>query len=190
MEMSFCTREELQALGLKKIGTNVLISKKASIYGAEKIIIGSNVRIDDFCILSGKVIIGNYVHIAAYSALYAGKTGITMKDFSGLSSRCVIYAESDDYSGNHLTNPTVGEKYLNIIKGEVVLNKHVIIGTGTCVMPFVEIGEGSAVGGMSLVNKSLDEWSIYAGIPCKKLRNRNRNILKEEQKFMMDQVGV
>lgn len=34
--------------------------------------IGSNVRIDDFCILSGRLEFGSYVHIAAYSALYGG----------------------------------------------------------------------------------------------------------------------
>ena len=38
-----------------------------------------------------------------------------MKDFSGISSRCTIYAESDDYSGKFLTNPTVPDEYLLII---------------------------------------------------------------------------
>ena len=69
---SFYSNEELKQLGLKSFGKNVLISKKCSIYGADKISIGNNVRIDDFCILSGKIVIGNYVHISAYSALYAG----------------------------------------------------------------------------------------------------------------------
>ena len=60
---SFYSDEELKKIRFKSLGENVLISKKASIYSPEKIIIGNNVRIDDFCILSGNIQIGNHVHI-------------------------------------------------------------------------------------------------------------------------------
>ena len=52
---SFYSPEELKSLELKEYGENVLISRKCSIYGAENIRLGSHVRIDDFCVLSGKV---------------------------------------------------------------------------------------------------------------------------------------
>lgn len=178
---SFYSREELEKIGFNSIGTNVLISKKASLYGVEQMKIGNNVRIDDFCILSGKISLGNYIHIAAYSGLFGGNAGIEMKDFSGLSSRCVIYAESDDYSGNSLTNPMVPSKFRTISGGKVILGKHVIIGTGTSVMPGVEIGNGVSVGSMSLVNKSLSDWGIYVGIPCKRIKDRSRNVLELEK---------
>lgn len=45
---------------------DLLQCKKASIYSAQKISIGNNVRIDDFVILSGRILIGNYVHIQEY----------------------------------------------------------------------------------------------------------------------------
>ncbi|MDD6339492.1 MAG: acyltransferase [Butyrivibrio sp.] len=186
MATSFYSEEELKSIGFKKIGSNVLISKKASIYGASKMVIGNNVRVDDFCVLSGNITLGNYIHIAVYSALFGGNAGITMEDFSGLSSKCVIYAESDDYSGEKLTNPTVPEEYLGIISEEVVLKKHVIIGSGTTILPGVNIGTGTAVGSMSLVNKSLEEWGIYAGIPCKRKKDRSKNLLELEQKMKKD----
>ena len=66
---SFYSQEELQSMGFKELGANVLVSRKASIYGAEKISLGNNVRVDDFSILSGRIEIGNHVHIAAYVAL-------------------------------------------------------------------------------------------------------------------------
>ena len=69
---SFYSPEELKSLGLKEYGENVLISRKCSSYGAENIRLGSHVRIDDFCVLSGKVELGNYVHIAASCLLYGG----------------------------------------------------------------------------------------------------------------------
>ena len=55
---SFYSQEELMKIGFLSVGKNVLISKKASIYNPSVISIGNNVRIDDFCILSGKVTIG------------------------------------------------------------------------------------------------------------------------------------
>lgn len=181
---SFYSREELKQLGFKQLGKNVLISRKASIYGAEKMSIGNNVRIDDFCILSGKIVIGDFVHIAAYSALFGGSEGIELKNFSGLSSRCVIYASSDDYSGEFLTNPTIPDKYTNVINKKVVLEKHVIIGTGSSIMPGVIVGEGSAVGSMSLVNKPLQSWGIYCGVPCRKVKDRSMTLLDIEKEFI------
>ena len=126
---TFYSEEELKNLGLKGYGKNVLISRNALLYNPEKLEVGNNVRIDDFTTISGNVTIGDYVHIAQFCGLYGGEAGITMKDFSGLSSRVVIYATSNDYSGNSLTNPTVPEKYKPTDKNmPVVLGKHVIVG--------------------------------------------------------------
>lgn len=183
---SFYTRNELNNLGLNKLGNNVLISRKCSIYGADCISIGDNVRIDDFCILSGQITIGNQVHIAASVLLFAGKSGIILEDFTGISSRSVVYAESDDYSGISLTNPTVPDEYRTIIGNPVVLKKHVLVGTGCTILPGVTIGEGSSVGSMSLVNKSLDSWGIFIGIPCKKIKDREKKLLVLEQQYYND----
>ena len=65
---SFYTEEELKGLGFRHIGNGVCISRKASIYGAQNISLGDHVRIDDFCILSGRIEIGSYVHVAAATA--------------------------------------------------------------------------------------------------------------------------
>lgn len=186
---SFYSTEELEQLGLKKYGTNVLISKKASLYGTESISIGNDVRIDDFCILSGKIELQNNIHIAAYSALFAGEKEIVMKDYTCLSSRCVIYAKTDDFSGEALTNPMIPDKYRKVTEGKVTLERHVLIGTGTTILPSVLIGEGTAVGSMSLVNRSLEPWGIYVGCPCKRIKERKRNLL-EIEKRMMNEKGL
>ena len=66
MENSFYTEAELERIGFASIGKNVLLSRKVSVYSASTISIGNNVRIDDFCILSGSISIGSFVHISAY----------------------------------------------------------------------------------------------------------------------------
>ena len=180
---SFYTENELKNIGFKYFGKNVLISKNACIYGANNISIGDNVRIDDFCILSGNIKLGNYIHISAATLLFGGKNGIEISDFCSVSSRCAIYADTDDYSGMAMANPMVPEECRNVVGGKVLLKKHVLIGTGCTVLPNLIINEGVSVGCMSLINKSLEEWGIYIGIPCKKLKSREKNILELEKRL-------
>ncbi|WP_461602297.1 acyltransferase [Aeromonas rivipollensis] len=180
--MTFLTKQQLNKIGFAALGSNVLISDKASIYGASDIRIGDNVRIDDFCVLSaglGGIEIGNYVHIAVYSALIgAGK--ITISDFSNISSKVAIYSSNDDYSGEYMTNPMVPKEYTNVTHADVNIGKHVIIGSGSVVLPGVTLYEGVAIGALSLVTKDCDAFSIYIGTPAKKLKNRKINLLEKE----------
>lgn len=180
---SFLDEHELRRIGFAQMGKNVLISRKASIYSASQIEIGNNVRIDDFCILSGKISIGDYIHIAAYSALYGGNYGIEIHDFSNISSKNSIYAVSDDYSGASMTNPMIPDKYKKIYGEKVVIAKHVIVGSGCVILPGVVLGEGSSFGAMTLINRSSEPWSINAGIPFKKIKARSKEILKLEEQF-------
>lgn len=186
---SFYNKEELLRLGFALVGKNVLLSKKTSIYSPDKIVIGNNVRIDDYCILSGKINIGNFVHIAAYTALYGAEAGIYIGDFANISSRIVIYAINDDYSGETLTNPMIPEKYKNVESKCVNIKKHVIIGTGSTVLPGVTLEEGSCFGAMSLIYDSSEPWSMYVGIPVRKIKPRSRNLLKLEESFMEENNG-
>lgn len=181
---SFYSQEELKKIGFKSLGQNILISRKASVYGAKNISIGNNVRIDDFCILSGKITLGNHIHISAYSSIFAGNAGVEFKDFVTFSSRCVVYAVSDDYSGKYMTNPMLPDKYINVIEKKVVLNKHCIVGTNSTILPGVELAEGVSIGAMSLVNKSLPAWGIYVGIPVKKIKERSKQLLELEKEFL------
>jgi acetyltransferase-like isoleucine patch superfamily enzyme len=176
MISSFCSRKELKSIGLKNFGSNVLISRKASIYNPSTIELGSYVRIDDFCILSGIIKIGSHVHISAYSALY-GKYGIELEDFSGLSPRCTIFSASDDFGGDYLIGPMVDSKYTNVIGGKVILKKYSQIGAGCVVLPNITIGEGVAVGAMSLVTRDLEDWTIFLGIPARFHKKRSKKVL-------------
>ena len=64
-EHSLPPRDEQGYLDWKAFGENVLISRKASLYSPQTISLGNKVRIDEFCILSGLIEIGNFVHISA-----------------------------------------------------------------------------------------------------------------------------
>jgi galactoside O-acetyltransferase len=185
---SFYSEKELRQFRFRSIGKNVFIKKNVGLYFIENICIGNNVRIDDNVIIvasnkKNPVMIGNYIHIASNCYL-AGSDGIDMMDFTTLAPGVLIFSGSDDYSGKKLTNPMVGNPYVEGKSGKVTLCKHVIIGAGSVVLPDVTIKQGSSVGALSLVHKDLNPWGVYAGIPAKKIKSRHKNILKLEKKFL------
>jgi len=191
----YYTEDDLKDAGFKSIGKNVRIAKNNTIIGLENITIGNNVRIDGECAIiaagEGWLNIGSHIHIGGWCYLSAGD-GIKMEDFTGLSQGVRIYSRTDDYSGKYLTNPTVPEKYIGITRGAVVLGRHVIVGSGTVILPKITIGEGSSVGALSLVTKDLDPWGVYFGSPAKRLKARSKRLLEleEELKKELAQQGA
>lgn len=177
MRTSFYTEQELSQLGLKSYGENVRISRYAQIYSPEKISIGDNVRIDDFCILSGRITIGSHIHIAAYCAMYGSDYGIVMEDYIGLSARATIYAAMDDFSGDYLIGPIHEDEYTNVTGGMVRICAYSQIGAGALIFPNLIVGEGAVLGAMSMAKQSLEPWSIYVGVPAKRIKNRSKGLL-------------
>jgi len=179
----YYTNKELKELGFKSLGRNVLISRTCRIYTPDQISIGNHVLIDDFTILNGEITIGDHVHISSNDELYAGEASITIMDFCGISSRCAFYATSDDFSGASLNNPTVPRAFRFEKNLPIVLEKHVLIGTGCSIMPGVTLGEGCSFGSMTLINKSTEPWGIYVGSPARRIRERDRGLLEFEKKM-------
>jgi acetyltransferase-like isoleucine patch superfamily enzyme len=185
LNSGYLTESQLKKTGFREIGANVQISRDSTVVGPENISLGSNVRIDGYSILSaatGDLRIGNNVHIGAFSYLVC-KKGITIGSFCTLSQGVRIYSVSDDYSGLTMTNPTIPSRYKNLTEGEVVLQEHVIIGSGTIILPNVTVGEGVAVGALSMIKVSLPEWGIYAGVPAKLIRSRRRELVELVKEF-------
>jgi galactoside O-acetyltransferase len=186
--MPMLSRDHIEKMGFAAIGENVQISDRASFYNAAQITLGNHVRIDDFCVLAagaGGIFIGDHVHIAVSSSIIgAGK--IMLSDFAGLSARVSIVSSSDDYSGEALTNPTVPAQYRKVTQADVFIGKHVIIGTGSVVLPGVTIEEGVAVAALSLVWKDCKAFGLYAGNPARRMQERSRALLDLEKKLLSE----
>lgn len=185
--MAMLSEKDVAALGFASVGSNVQVSERASFHGIDRICIGNNVRIDDFCVLSagvGGIEIGNYVHIAVFTSLIgAGK--IQLSDFCNLSSRVAIYSSNDDYSGASMTNPTVPREFTGVTDADVFLGKHVIVGSGSVILPGITLEEGVAVGALSLVHRRCQAFGIYAGNPARRIKDRKRDLLEVERRFLM-----
>ena len=183
--MAMLSRNAIEAMGFKSIGDNVQISDRASLYGVSRITLDNDIRIDDFCVISagvGGIRIGSNVHIAVGASLIGGGT-ITLCDFVGISSRVSIYSSNDDYSGLYMTGPTLPAQFINVRHADVFVDKHVIVGSGSVILPGVILEEGVAVGALSLVSQKCDAFGIYAGNPLRRIRERKRNLLDLERLF-------
>lgn len=180
------SREAIDRMDFASVGENVRISDRASFYGTARIALGSNVRIDDFCVLSagqGGISIGQHVHIAVYSSLIGGGK-IKLSDFCNISSRVSIYSSNDDYSGASMTNPTIPSEYTGVIHADVFLGKHVIVGSGSVILPGATLEDGVAIGALSLVNRHCETFGIYAGNPARRIKERRCDLLELEQTFL------
>jgi len=178
----FYTHKQLIQFGFKRLGKNVLISDKSSIYSPHLIEVGDNVRIDDFCILSPGTLLrlGNYIHISCYASII-GKGKVVVEDFCGISGRVSIYSSNDDYTGLAMTNPMVPESCRRVTNGDVLLKRHTIVGSGCIILPNSILHEGVSVSALSLINGECEAYSVYAGVPAKKIRNRLTKFLQYEQ---------
>lgn len=185
---TFYTPEELKTLGIKVLGENVKISRNAMIYHPERLELGHDVRIDDFVVISGSVKIHNFVHLSQFCGLYGDEAGIEIEDYTAVAAKCSIYAVSDDYVGASVPTPMVPMKYKNMIQKPVHIGKYSILGANTVVLPGVTVGEGTTVGAMSLCNRSLENWSVYAGIPAKRLKDRDKKVLDLVEEFERERV--
>jgi len=188
MTTSFYSDSELRELGLGDFGERVRLSRKSSVYAPEHIHLGSDVRIDDFCVLAageGGIATGDFVHIAVQCSLIGGGR-ISLADFSGLSSRVSIYSSSDDYSGEALTNPTVPDAYKRVMCANVHLGKHVVVGSGSVILPGAYLEDGVAVGALSLVKGRCESFGVYAGQPARRIRERSQELLAQEARLLKD----
>ena len=176
----YLSLSQLSRLNFKKIGKNVLIDKNVIIPFPNNVEIGNDVRIDTMCILSsgkkGNIIIKNNVHIAPFNLIYcADNYKVIFENHSGLSAGCKLYGKTGNYNGNYLLNPMHNEEDTEIISGDIILNKFASIGTDSILFPGSIIPIGTVLGAKSLYTAkySLDNWSIYAGIPVRFIKNRS-----------------
>ena len=160
---------------LRRCGANVIIGKTVRVRYPELVEIGANVIIDDFSYISTALVIDDYVHISAGAKIIGGRAAVVrLGSFSTLAPNVVLAAGSDDYMAG-IATPLVPSNYKgDVVIGAITIGRHCIVGAGTVVLPNVTLHDGAAVGALSLVKESLKPWTLYAGIPARPLKQRDR----------------
>lgn len=175
--MPYYSELELKSFGFRSIGKNVKISTLTSIYNPENIEIADNVRIDDFVMLSGRISIKSYSHITPYCMIAGGVPGVFIFENVTLAYGVKVFSQSDDYLGDSLVNSLIPRKFKKEIFEPVYIFKHSVIGANSIILPGVRVNEGVSVGAMTLVNKSLNPWTLNFGVPVKQIKEKSRGLL-------------
>ncbi|WP_338432721.1 acyltransferase [Clostridium tyrobutyricum] len=135
-----------------KLGKNVIIYGGSEIRSPYNIEIGNGTIIGDDSKLDGRngIIIGSNVNFS---------TGVWI------------------WTDQH--NPQ-SEKFSCANEGlPVIIGNRVWLSCRTVILPGVTIGEGSVIAAGAIVTKDVEPYSIYGGIPAKKIGDRNRNLTYE-----------
>jgi galactoside O-acetyltransferase len=160
---------------LKHRGSNVIIGKTVRIRFPELVELHDNVIIDDFTYISSGLIMKEHSFIESHCTFMGGPGfTVTLGNYSAISSSSVVVCSGLDLRKSlHINH----NKDLLTPKttGNVELKDHVIVGSHSTITANLTIGTGNRVGAYGFVNKSLDdEWSLYTGIPVKKIGEVDR----------------
>ena len=142
---NFYTKKELNKLGFKKIGKNVEISKKCSFYNI-KGSLGKNIRIDDYSIFTGNILIGDFVHISQFVRIIAGnKNFIKIGNFTGIGAYVTITSVSEDFMKNSISNPQT-KKLRKTVNANIIIQENSKIGLRSTIIPSTKAGKNIIIG--------------------------------------------
>lgn len=184
--------------GLLFIGSGVKISHAYQLSTGKNMIIEDHVYIN--ALSENGIVIGNNVSIARDSILICTGViaqkgaGITIGAGTGINARAYfsgqggikigadvifgpevkIFSENHNYSSPEQTIKAQGVSRIGVIIGD-----NCWIGAGATILDGVTIGSGCVIAAGSVVNRSIPENSIAAGVPAKIIKNRTGQINPE-----------
>jgi len=113
--------------------------------------------------------------------------GLMIGDDVGISQNCFIQVRgrvtigshvmfgpnvsifSENHGFNSLDSPMISQP---TIRGEVIIEDDVWLGTRSVILSGVRIGTGAIIAAGALVNKDVPPYSIVAGVPGKIIKSR------------------
>jgi carbonic anhydrase/acetyltransferase-like protein (isoleucine patch superfamily) len=140
---------------------------------------GENCFLAENCTVVGDVVMGNDCSVWFNAVVRGDVNSIRMGNKVNIQDGAVIhctYEKTKVFLGN---NVSVGH---NAIVHGCTVHDNVLIGMGAIVMDNVEIGSNTiiAAGAVVLENTKVESGSIYAGIPAKKVKDINQELINGE----------
>ncbi len=145
----------------KKCGDGFVANEGCKFNFANNIEIGENVSWNSGCYIDAK-------------------GGVKMGDFAMLTENVTIFTHS------HSEHDHMARTYTPVEIGD-----YAKIYTAATILPGVKIGKGGIVATGAIVTKSVDEFTLVAGIPAKPMRKRNfdgEDLAKMNQYMMKDKA--
>lgn len=154
---------------LKKVGQGFLPRYGLVISGGKSIVIGKNFKTMGIAYIyseSGELIIGDNVSINTNVIIYSSSGKINIGSNVLIGPNTVIRAADHGSEKSQLMRlqPHRG--------GTINIGNDVWIGANSVVLKNTELGEGCIISAGSVVNKSVEPYSIVSGVPAKRIGKR------------------
>ncbi|MDO9543535.1 MAG: hypothetical protein Q7J98_14610, partial [Kiritimatiellia bacterium] len=173
---------------IAELGPHAIIGKTVRIRKPQKCRIGDYSIIDDFSYISCGVTVGRFTHIGAQTIIIGGTAHVTIGDFVNIAPGCRLVAASHDFAQGGLCGPAIPEEFCApSVTVDIRIDDHVLLGTGTVILPGCHLPAGLATGAMTLITPSmkLKPWTIYTGVPARVLKPRSATgILAAAQRLL------
>lgn len=187
----------VRRVGLGSCKGFIFLGKNVKLKEKNKIKLGKNVIIEDYCILDGLskegITIGDNVKIGSYTSIKCSGSlkelgkGITIGNNCGIGDYCFFGAAGGITIGNNVImgqNVRFHSENHNFnrvdipIKDQGVNRKGITvgndcwIGAGAVFLDGVTVGDGCVIGANTLVNKDIPPYSVAVGNPVRIIKNR------------------
>lgn len=149
--------------------TKITESAKVETRFGGEIFIGENTEVLDGVLIltyGGKIKIGNDCSINPYTIIY-GHGGVEVGNNVLIAGHCMIIPNNHNFSNKNISIREQG----NTSKG-IIIEDDVWIGHACSILDGVTLGKGSVISAGSVVTKSVEPYTIVAGIPAKTINKR------------------
>ena len=186
-------RKALYPLLLGSCGRNVVFGQNVVLRHPHKIHIGSNVVIDDNCLLDAKgdrnrgIVIGDGVFIGRNTILSCKNGDIDLADGANIGFNCELFSASRvtigrnvlmaAYSyvigGDHdFSDPSKSVLEQSRTSAGVTIGAGAWVGAGATILDGVSIGDGAVIGAGAVVREDVPASAIAAGVPARIVASR------------------
>ena len=132
---------------------NMNLSTKAVLYSGFKIGKASKIEVGTHSVIG-------------HNATLDGRNGIYIGKNVNISSEVMIWTKQHDFNDPHF----------KIVGDKVLIEDFVWISARVIILPGVTIGEGAIISAGAVITKNVEPFSIMAGVPAKKIGERNKSL--------------
>jgi acetyltransferase-like isoleucine patch superfamily enzyme len=190
-------RSKLYPKILGQVGKKVVFGRNLTLRHPQKISIGSNVIIDDNCVLDAKgqkntgITIGDNVFVGRNSILYCKNGDMNVEDKVNIGANCEIYSKGYLSIGQgtmiaaysyimcggryeYETNVLLSDQS-SYSTGSTEIGKNCWLGSKSVVLDGVSIGDSAVIGAGAIVTKNVPAETLVMGVPAKVIRQLSKD---------------
>jgi acetyltransferase-like isoleucine patch superfamily enzyme len=186
-------RKKLYPWLLGSCGRNVIFGQNVVIRHPHKIHIGSNVVIDDNCLLDAKgesnrgITIGDGVFVGRNSILSCKNGDIELKSTANIGFNCEVFSASRVTIGagvlmaaygyiiggdHHFSDPGKSVREQTRTSAGVTIGDGVWLGAGAKILDGVTVGDHAVVGAGAVVRDDVPAHAVAVGVPARLVTSR------------------